>query len=1200
MDLDGGRGPLNAALNTAWNRLGGRSKVALTAFVVASFLTLLTTLSPPFAEIERSIYDTRLRLWQDALENKPLDNRLRLIGLEDSSRAAGWTDQHTLQLLRSLHEAGVARVEVFGGEVFQSPGALPSQLPSTTHVLARDEGNVLFSSLPPGLADPDGVVRSLPVGGPQFALVQELAGLAGGTAWLPFGDRFFIAFEPTRDSSGVEDDYLAPLPIQSLAASLRDAEIRKLYRGAVVLIARTTLDGQTRTVSTPVGSEHPALLYASAANTMLGGWNPYTPSALASTLLTLVVIGLFTRLLSGRRPLVIFSSALAGLVGTAMLSLQLFAWGVNLRVGQLMVGIFLGLLTLVVLEFSRAKRALSSLGGAEDADLSGQETQATIVFTELPGYLMELEHRQDKDLLSRRRDYNRLVEQVARKYHGQVLDYQGDAQMVGFGLRHAEDSDHPLEATAAAMEMVELIPSLAETWGISSRELRVHAGVCTGVVALGHVGALQKQDVAAIGDTTNTAARLMGAAMKLDLPVVVAETTFDAAGGKLSGRSLPPVELKGKSAPVAIYAVDGVDEEWRRANARQRKERIPSGGTIVYRRQSRADLVATLVLSAVAFAFLQLMGSAGIAFPIEGTIYDGLMRTTGLAPSDPRIVLVGIDGESCAPEHLGAFPWSRGVYALALRNLQRSGYAGIFFDIAFKQPREGDAEGDRAFAEVLFQEPRAKVGGALYEESGRLRDPLFFLDPGKREQLRQRNQIGLIHRREDVDGILRWAVLAARETESSSREGRLYPTGAVSLLLGPEDTLRSTPEGLRVGARALPSTEGDFPNELLIRFGPAATQAGSPPLPGSYRYISFWRLLEPPETLPDLKGAYLLVGDTFQGGERDESDRVMTPVGSLKGVEGHARTLDTILSQDYIHRIPRWALIWWEAVLAVLTTYVLARYRTPRDYIPRLLGVVVLQVAVYAVSLIIFSVWLELIHPLSTVLGICAAVLLGRYVLTLRALSRFVPAEVAEEILFHHGARDRRLVATVLLTDIRGYTTLSEGRSAVAMLDILNEYHRRTVGCYERHGGQALTYQGDAQIVVFGVFGRRRNPAKDAVAAALELQAICAELRREWGIERQDDFDVGAGLCTGEVEVGFLGGRDNLQYSVVGETVRKSHKVQSMSTELEAPVILDEETFYAGFGHIVCDDLGLVQLKGIEGESRLYRARGVSDKAQPV
>ena len=161
------------------------------------------------------------------------------------------------------------------------------------------------------------------------------------------------------------------------------------------------------------------------------------------------------------------------------------------------------------------------------------------------------------------------------------------------------------------------------------------------------------------------------------------------------------------------------------------------------------------------------------------------------------------------------------------------------------------------------------------------------------------------------------------------------------------------------------------------------------------------------------------------------------------------------------------------------------------------------------------------------------------------------------------------------------------------MLDVLNEYHKRTVACYDRYGGQALTYQGDAQIVVFGVFGNRSNPAADAAAAALGLQAICDDLREEWGIESREDFDVGAGLCTGEVEVGLLGGGNNLQYSVVGETVRKAHKVQSLSDELSAPVIMDEETYQATNGAVEVDDLGLVQPKGLPHEIRLYRARSV-------
>jgi adenylate cyclase len=344
-----------------------------------------------------------------------------------------------------------------------------------------------------------------------------------------------------------------------------------------------------------------------------------------------------------------------------------------------------------------------------------------------------------------------------------------------------------------------------------------------------------------------------------------------------------------------------------------------------------------------------------------------------------------------------------------------------------------------------------------------------------------------------------------------------------------------------------------------------------------------------------LQGAYIFAGEASQGGERDEIDRVDTPVGRIKGVEAHARTLDTILNASYARPLDVPLDLLWELALAALTTYILVRFRTWQEYLPRVLGVMLLHALVYAGAYLVLSTWLELIHPLAVVVGICAAVMLGRYLLTLRALSRFVPGEVAEELVLHHQVRDRRLVATVLLTDIRGYTTLSESRSAVAMLDILNEYHGRTADCYERHGGQLLTYQGDAQIVVFGVFGRRHNPAADAVAAALELQAICARLRGEWGIACRDEFDVGAGLCTGLVEVGFLGGRQNLQYSVVGETVRKYHKVQSLSATLDAAVILDEDTYLSARGQVACDDLGVVEVAGVAGGLHLYRAVSVQE-----
>jgi adenylate cyclase len=468
------------------------------------------------------------------------------------------------------------------------------------------------------------------------------------------------------------------------------------------------------------------------------------------------------------------------------------------------------------------------------------------------------------------------------------------------------------------------------------------------------------------------------------------------------------------------------------------------------------------------------------------------------------------------------------------------------------------------------------------------------------ELLRKRYQLGLLHSATDEDDGARSAYLAARETAShDSLEAdlrRLYPSAASALLLAPGDEFSQQAGFVVLGdRRIMAETDSQGKSSVLVRFGPPATANGEEPQRGSYKVFPFRRLLDPADPIfAELEGKYIMVGQTLTQGQANEIDRINTVVGELKGVEVHARLLDSLLNDNYFRTLSlgaRQAVLY----LVCLTTIgILLFYRESKSYLTRLFLFGLILGCLNVFLFWAFSLVTEVVILWMAIAIVSGTVLAGRYILTFKALTRVIPTEIADELLFHHGAKDRRQTATILLTDIRGYTTLSEGKTAVAMLDVLNEYHKRTVSCYDRHGGQALTYQGDAQIVVFGVFGKRSNPAADAVAAALGLQAICDDLREEWGIESRDDFDVGAGLCTGEVEVGLLGGGANLQYSVVGETVRKAHKVQSLSADLNAPVILDEETYQATRGAVEADDLGMVQPKGLPEPIRLYRAKSVN------
>lgn len=1164
----------------------------------------LTAALPSFRRLELELYDTQMLTWREGLASSSVDPRVLWVSIDDAAKAKGWTDRQTLELLHKLERSKVAGVLLCGSEVFSSPP--PSEVtfgPKVT-ALTQKQGTEILDDSSGRLLDSDGRMRSFPSKHRVVGLLRKIAARLG-VDWSPSEERYYVVFSNSFDTSDVEqaDSYLTYLPVDTFARNFEKQNKAESLDGRWIVLERTANSAENWTLETSRGRVGAGALFTHAINTVLEGWNLKRVEGLGAFLLTEFCLLGLTLLFVGRRPGTVFLWAILGLVSVAVGSLWAFTQGVWLPLGRLLLAVGCVATVAAVLGLRRANRVLASLGGSENARLEGRETEASILFTELPSYLTELEKAQSGELLAYRREYNGVLEAVARRHHGQILDYQGDFQMIGFGLRYDDDAEHALEASSAALEIVSSVSELASRWGVSTDKTRVHAGICTGQVALGHVGATEKQDVAAIGDTTNTAARILAAAIGLDREVLLAASTYTAAAGRLQGEALAPLELKGKSQAVDVYALRSVDAQWRAANLASKKRRIPSGGRIEYSPRTRGTLAVTLAFSAVAYLLGLLLGKTNVLLPWEWRLRDTVVNRFAPASSDPRIVLVGLDSESCADPRLGPLPWPRSAYAEAIKNLGRTGMSGVFLDVVFRQPSTTDPAGDEALRDALMSEPRASVAVTLERKTRDLTEPLFFLPEDQREILRQRNQLGIIHSSEDFDGVIRRTILAARATsatgEMNSKKTVLYPTGALTMLLDGQTELRDTGHGLLVGSLLIPSSTGDFPHELSLRFGPSATT--SPPQQGGYRYVSFHRLLDPQDPIfEQLQGAYLFVGDTFAEGERFKVDRVNTPVGQIKGVEIHARGLDTLLNRSWIVPLPAWLEGLWSVLLAAFTTAVLARYRYFRDYGPRVLAVMTLHASVWLTSLLLFSRSLAFVVPILTILMICAAVLLGRYLLAFRALSWFLPKEVADELMLAQRTRDRRVTATVLLTDIRGYTSIAEGRSALAMLSLLNEYHKRTVACYARYGGQVLTYQGDAQIVVFGVFGRREHPAKDAVSAALELQTICDQLRQEWGLDGSEAFEVGAGLCTGVVEVGWLGGRENLQYSVVGETVRKTHKVQGLSAELQAPVLIDEETFRALNDEVPCDDLGEVAGKGLDGAPRLYRPkRSASQPGRP-
>ena len=188
-----------------------------------------------------------------------------------------------------------------------------------------------------------------------------------------------------------------------------------------------------------------------------------------------------------------------------------------------------------------------------------REKTATIVFTNVLHYLKELERYGSPDeFFEKRQAYAQFLSDTFRKHGGVVLDYQGDFQMVGFNVElRSDDEQHAVNALRACQEFLQRLPEVTDPWKAQEGELgSAHCGICTGPVACGHVGS-QRHDggriaQAAIGDTSNVAARLLGAAMKSKEPVLLAMTTVQASAWSIPHQELEAIPLKGKAQAVPV------------------------------------------------------------------------------------------------------------------------------------------------------------------------------------------------------------------------------------------------------------------------------------------------------------------------------------------------------------------------------------------------------------------------------------------------------------------------------------------------------------------------------------------------------------------------------------------------------------------------------------------------------------------------
>jgi adenylate cyclase len=187
----------------------------------------------------------------------------------------------------------------------------------------------------------------------------------------------------------------------------------------------------------------------------------------------------------------------------------------------------------------------------------------------------------------------------------------------------------------------------------------------------------------------------------------------------------------------------------------------------------------------------------------------------------------------------------------------------------------------------------------------------------------------------------------------------------------------------------------------------------------------------------------------------------------------------------------------------------------------------------------------------------------------------------------------RRAELTILFSDIRGFTSISEKMSAREVVEFLNEYLSQMAGIVKHSGGTLDKFIGDAVMAFWGEPVRHLDHAERAADCALAMRDATAALAERWVKEGKPDIRIGIGINTAEVVVGNIGSLEHkLDYTVIGDGVNLASRLESQNKEFGTTIIVSEFTLAKLGGKYDVRPLAAVKVKGKETPVQIYELLG--------
>ena len=203
---------------------------------------------------------------------------------------------------------------------------------------------------------------------------------------------------------------------------------------------------------------------------------------------------------------------------------------------------------------------------------------------------------------------------------------------------------------------------------------------------------------------------------------------------------------------------------------------------------------------------------------------------------------------------------------------------------------------------------------------------------------------------------------------------------------------------------------------------------------------------------------------------------------------------------------------------------------------------------------------------------------------------QYVTPELASVAIEHRGKLDGQLVtSTIIFSDIRDFTGVSETLPASRLIEMLNRYFARMSSVIVEQGGLVNKFGGDS---ILAVFGTPLNPTPDhaarAVRTALAMDKELVEFNREQSQAYLPDIMIGIGIATGDVVAGNVGSSKKLEYTVIGDAVNVASRLQAMTKEVGHTILANAETARAAADAAMFDEVGEVDVRGRVKKARVF------------